>query len=502
MDVLVHHLVDVDEVDILAEVGKELLDEGTALETLLMAEVERLGGVEELDGKHPLGVLADVVALGGGVASHADKVLLVLAAGNAVDTAGGAQLLGLAHNGGGGVLRNHETAVETGLGDKERRQTALGVDELVGAALADGSELGDGDGQEVEHHGKGLAVEVTAADDHVLVGKNDGVVGGGVDLGLDNADNISYGVLGGSVHLRGATETVRILHMLLVAADYLAALGVAANRLGGLKLPFVGTHHVKALEEGLYAAVESVEAEAQNHVGLRAESFGFHEAPNSVAAHELGSVKEGEAFLALQLDGLPAFGFVNLFGGAATSFPINLAHAENGGEHQVGQRAKVAAGSQAALLVDHGEDVVVVTVDEALHGLQLGSAVAKAEILRLEQQHEADNLLGHLVADATGVAHNQVFLQLRELLLADADVAKAAETGGDAVDGHLLGLHLAVEVVAAFLDAAGRLVAEGKGHLFIDNLLNLVKSELFFGVESELHGINALMRYCENALLR
>ena len=96
MYMLVHDLVDIDEIHAFAVVGDQLFDECAALQALLMAEVECLGGVEQLDSKHPLGVLAHAVALGGGIASHADEVFLVLAAGDAVDTAGSTELLALA----------------------------------------------------------------------------------------------------------------------------------------------------------------------------------------------------------------------------------------------------------------------------------------------------------------------------------------------------------------------------------------------------------------------
>ena len=47
VDVLVHDLVDVDEVDALAVVGDHLFDLGAAVEAFLMTEVEGLSGVEE-----------------------------------------------------------------------------------------------------------------------------------------------------------------------------------------------------------------------------------------------------------------------------------------------------------------------------------------------------------------------------------------------------------------------------------------------------------------------
>jgi hypothetical protein len=238
---------------------------------------------------------------------------------------------------------------------------------------------------------------------------------------------------------------------------------------------------VEAFEERLYAAVEGVEAEAEDHVGLGAEAVGLEEAPDGVGAHELSAVEEGEAFLALEFDRLPAFGLIDLVGGATAAFPIDFAHAKDGREHEVGEGAEVAAGAKAALLVDNREDIVVEAVDETLDGLELCAAVAEAEVLGLEEEHETDDVLGHFVADAAGVAHDEVFLELAELLFADADVAEAAEAGGDAVDGDLLVFHLLVEVVAALLDAAGGLVAEGEGHVVVYDFLDASDGQGSFG---------------------
>ena len=315
-------------------------------------------------------------------------------------------------------------------------------------------------------------MEVTAGDDHILVRQHDGVVGGGVDLGLHDGSHIADGVLGG---------------MLFVTTDNLAAVEHFAHGGGGLQLTLVGAHHMEALVEGLDAAVEGIQRKRKHHVGLTAQAAGLEEAPHGERAHELGAVQQGETLLALQLNGLPAFLGVDFLDVAATAFVVDVAEAEDGGEHEVGQGAEVAAGAEGPLLVDHGKHIVVVAVDETLHGLQLGAAVAEAEVLGLEQQHETHHILRHFVAHAAGVAHHEVLLQLAELLLADADVAKATETGGHAVDGHLLGLHLLVEVVAAFLDAALGLVAEGQCHLLIDNLLNFLQGEFFFGVDIMNH---------------
>ena len=404
-------------------------------------------------------------------------------------------MFALADDGGSSVLGNHETAIKTGFGNEEAGQTAFGIDKLVGATLADAAEFCYGNGEEVKHHGHGFTVEVTTGDDHVFVGKDNGVVGSGVDFSFNHGGNIGDGVLGGTVNLGSTTETVGVLNVFFVAGDDLAALGVATDGGGSFELSFVGTHHVKALVEGLDAAIESVEAEGEEHVCLTAETLGFENTPHSVAAHELGAVEKGETFFALQFDGLPTKLVVDFLHIATTAFPIDVAKTEDGGKHEVGQGTEVAAGTKAALLVDDGENIVVVAVDKTLNGLELCTAVAKAEVLGFEQKHETDDLGGDFVANAAGVAHDEVLLQLAELFLANGDVAKGTKTGGDTIDGYLLGFHLLVEVVAAFLDAAFGFVAEGEGLMTFDDFTNLGDGETFVGIDIMGHNecVYALM---------
>ena len=144
-------------------------------------------------------------------------------------------------------------------------------------------------------------------------------------------------------------------------------------------------------------------------------------------------------------------------------------------------------------MIDDGENIVVVAVDKTLDGLELGTAVAKAEVLGFEQEHKTDDFGGDFVTDATGVAHDEVFLQLAELFFADGDVAKGAEAGCDTIDGYLLGFHFFVEVVAAFLDAAFGFVAECEGLLAFDDFAYFGDGEAFFGIDIVGHDFNTLM---------
>ena len=264
VDVLEHHFVDVNKIDLLAEVGNKFLDDWAALETFLMAEIESLSCVEKLDGEYAFGILANAIAFCGCVATHAYEVFLVLAAGNTVDAAWGAELFALAYNSSCGVLWNHEAAVETWLGNKEGGKTTFGINKLIGATFTYGSELGNSYSKEVEHHSHRLTMEVATTDNHILIGEDNGIVGSRINLCLDDAGNVCYGVLSSTVYLRGATERVGVLDMLFVATDDVAAFGESADSFCSLQLAFVGANHVEALEERFDATVESIKAKTRN----------------------------------------------------------------------------------------------------------------------------------------------------------------------------------------------------------------------------------------------
>ena len=477
VDVLVHDLIDIYEVYDLAVVGYEIFHEWAALERT--AEFECLCCVEEFDCQYAFYVFHNLVAFGGCVGAHGNEVFLVLAGRNAVNGGWCAELFGLADDGSCCVLRNHETAVEAWFCYEEAREIAFAVDELIGAAFADAAEFCGSDCEEIEYHGKGFAVEVAAGDYLVFIRKHDRIVGGGVDFGLYYAGDVGDGVLGGAVNLRSAAEGIGVLNGFAVLCDDFAAFHIFADVACGFELAFVRTDHVETFIEGVDAAVKGVEAYGEDHVGLLAEALCLEDAPYGVGAHELGAVEEGEAFLALEFDGLPSHFIVNFLDVHALAFVVNVAHAEDGGEHKVGERAEVAAGAEGTLLVNDWEDVVVVAINETLCGLELYAAIAEAEVLDLEQEHELYDFLWNFVADAAGVAHDEVLLELAELVFADGDVAEGAEAGGYTVDGHFLGFHFLVQVIAAFLDSCLCVIAEGDGHFLGDDFAYSFKSESF-----------------------
>ena len=124
----------------------------------------------------------------------------------------------------------------------------------------------------------------------------------------------------------------------------------------------------------------------------------------------------------------------------------------------MGEGSQVAGGTERALLVHHGEDVVVVHIDDPLHGDQLGAGVAVGERLRLEQEHQAHDVAAHFLARAAGVRHHEVVLELRKVFRGDRDVVQGAEAGGDAIDRVIEVFHLGVQILPALLDGFHRLL--------------------------------------------
>ena len=143
----------------------------------------------------------------------------------------------------------------------------------------------------------------------------------------------------------------------------------------------------------------------------------------AVGTHVLRVVEQGQTFLRGHRDRLPTHAVKHL--GTADDltlhFHFTFAHER---QAQMGQRHEVARSTERALTIDHGRDVIVEEVDKALHSVELAAAIAIAERLHLEQQHDAHDVLRGALADATGMTLDEIDLKLRQLFLTDADLAE------------------------------------------------------------------------------
>lgn len=112
-----------------------------------------------------------------------------------------------------------------------------------------------------------------------------------------------------------------------------------------LDLSLVGTYLLDAVHEGVDAAVKSFERQGGNQVGPPREALCLEDGKHAVGTHELGAVEQGQSFLALQFDRLPAELVEHTDGLALLSLVVDVAHADEGQE-EVGQRSEVARSAQ------------------------------------------------------------------------------------------------------------------------------------------------------------
>src|SRR4029453_1107447 len=108
----------------------------------------------------------------------------------------------------GRVLGQHQPRVEPRVTGQERGQVVVEgrVEQPVDPPLGDVGQLGQGDGQEVEREGQGLAVEVADRDDLARLGEHHRVVGDRAELALDHLAGEGDHVPAGPAHLGGGAQ--------------------------------------------------------------------------------------------------------------------------------------------------------------------------------------------------------------------------------------------------------------------------------------------------------
>ena len=125
------------------------------------AQVDALGRGQQFDGDDVAGVRVHLGQPPRGEGRHADMVLLVGRGRQAVDTGRVGQRLVLAGERSGGDLGDHEARIEARILDQEGGQlTEAGIDQKRHAALGQGADLGDGEGQIIGRHRHRLGMEV------------------------------------------------------------------------------------------------------------------------------------------------------------------------------------------------------------------------------------------------------------------------------------------------------------------------------------------------------
>lgn len=127
-----------------------------------MPELQGLRRIEHLDTEYLLYIFHHSNTLGGSIGTHAYVVLLPLRRIDGIYDTRSAELLVLADDGSCRILRYHESGIEAGLGNQERRQSPLAGYELIGPALRYGTQFRKGYRQKIEGNGQRLPWKLPA----------------------------------------------------------------------------------------------------------------------------------------------------------------------------------------------------------------------------------------------------------------------------------------------------------------------------------------------------
>ena len=230
-----------------------------------------LVGGKEFDGQDLFKLFSAFQSLLGGVVTHGDVVFLVGAGGDVVHHGGQGEAFHVVEQAGLGVLGDHESAVEAGLGDQEVGVAGDGaVNEAVGAAFRHFGHHGGGDGGGVHFHADVGGVGIAGGDGQGFFrgAPGNGVVAAAGELVFQGFPDAVETFLGGAVELGHAAQRQGILQAVVqeMAADF----GIAQDpeQLSrGFSLPALApdTHHAGI--EGLEGGLGDFQGHGGNQVG-------------------------------------------------------------------------------------------------------------------------------------------------------------------------------------------------------------------------------------------
>ncbi len=208
---------------------------------------------------------------------------------------------GLRHQRRGGDLHHHVARRQPRVEREERRQPLgeVGIDQPFDPPLGQRLERGERDGEEVQGLRHRLAVEI-AAGEHLPFPEHERVIGGGVELDLDDAAREPDRVAHGAEHLGRAAQAVGVLHPGVVLAVRFADLAPGeqpAQERGRASLPLVRAVVVDPLVEGRGRAAERFQAHRRRAERRAPQDLGVVDHEGEQRRLGLGPVDEGEPLL-------------------------------------------------------------------------------------------------------------------------------------------------------------------------------------------------------------
>ena len=152
---------------------------------------------------------------------------------------------------------------------------------------------------------------------------------------------IAFRIFRCAMHLRHATERVRILHIHLGLPDQFAAFQQFGNPCSRPNLPLVRPNRVYGVRERLNSAVVGLQRHGADLVRPIAQTLTLQERPHGKGIHVLRSVEQGKSLFGHKLDGFPAHSLQYVCSGKDFPSIFNFSHPDKW-QREVCQWDKIA----------------------------------------------------------------------------------------------------------------------------------------------------------------
>ena len=307
---------------------------------------------------------------------------------------------------------------------------AGGVEQPVGAALADRRQLRHGDREEVAHEAERCAVEVAARLDPP-VGQDHRVVDRRVELALGDRAGVGEGVERGAVHLRRAAQRVGVLHprIALAVAGHDRRTGEQPAQVGRAdRLADLRPQRLQIGGERAVGAEQRLDAHRRRHVGEAGEGLEVGDRQREHPEDAVGAVDERQPLLGAEHDRFEA-GAGERLGGRRDDRP-SRGHVPLADHHQrtVGERRQVAARAERAVLGHDGRQAGVEQRQLLVDEQRAGARTAHRQAAGAQQEHRPHDLALDGLAHAGRVRADQGHLQLAGALARGSRCRRASRT--------------------------------------------------------------------------
>jgi hypothetical protein len=263
------------------------------------------------------------------------------------------------------------------------------------------------------------------------------IVGSRAGFDFENLRDMGENAADGTMDLGHAAKAIGILHARIVGyvgvADFAA--GQDLRKIGsGSDLASVWARQVNARVEGYGGTHECFERHGSSEVSDLSEAVRVHDAQRSYPGHGLGAIEQGQTLLGREGERSKA--------GCGEDFCARLPDALKNGfafadddQREMRERSQIATRSYRAFGGDDRVDPCIEHGHEQVNELRPHTTVSLGEDIGAQQEHSPRLSFAERLAEAAGVAANQVGLELGQTVGGNAHIGQLAKSGVDAVNG-------------------------------------------------------------------